>query len=245
MDDATQGILIFSLIGGGILLFGVLPWLLGRLLRLRAARRVKRVRTTDAADGKPCRLVGRVLAHPEHPHVVARFSGREVLYSLTKLVAFVPHDPNSETDNPFREKARETAAVDAFWLEDESGRVLVRLFNPGTERELTLEQRRSYKSVPMEQVEALLAHNGRSLGWVDEGFPWGQAALPADYHIDEELLTEGEQVVVVGTCRHEAAPGGAGGGGYREAPVLRVVQGERNRPLRIYSTEKDVQLLGR
>ena len=239
--DEDIGPIGLVFVAAAILLFAVLPWGLRRIFRHFGSRRIRRVRVTEAANGQPCRLAGTARRHPDHPPLTTRFSEKEVLWCRARLLAFVQHDPNRESDdNPFDEVAQELNAVDAFWLEDDSGRALVRLFHTGTERELVLPCR-SYKKLPTEKVEAMLEAKGRSLGAVREHHD----IYPEDLHVEEELLREGDRVVVVGTCRHEAAAGGQGGGAYREAPLQRVVQGERTLPLRIYAREEDVARLSR
>jgi hypothetical protein len=197
--DEDIGPIGLVFVAGALLLFVVLPWGLRRIFRHFGSRRIRRVRVTEAANGQPCRLVGTARRHPDHPPLTTRFSEKEVLWCRARLLAFVQHDPNRESDdNPFDEVAQE-----------------------------------------LTKVEAMLEAKGRSLGAVREHHD----IYPEDLHVEEELLREGDRVVVVGTCRHEAAAGGQGGGAYREAPLQRVVQGERTLPLRIYAREEDVARL--
>lgn len=155
----------------------------------------------DAPDGEPCKLVGVARAADGEPATAAPFGETEVLYHHTRLEVL----PHGEQETP-RLLAEARRGVDAFLLEDDSGRALVTLtsYERAPAVRFAQRSRQTLVAVPMTQVTAFLASVGKKLEDFAKDLPVDAEELPATVQVVQETIIDGERVVAVGRARQLA-----------------------------------------
>jgi hypothetical protein len=149
----------------------------------------------EVKDGETCKLIGTVSLAPGEDHVLAPFSGREALVCVARLFR------DGETD----EAVKHLRAVPCFRVEDATGSALIRpLPAEGDDLEPSLTLAADGETVlrllPMEPVDAFLEAVGRTRQSLE--IANDASELPDQLSIAENVLREGDRVVVVGWCSH-------------------------------------------
>jgi hypothetical protein len=189
---------------------------------------------TDVQEGQPCMLVGELHVLPDEKPVIAPICGREVLFHLTSLKQIDPRE-----ERGFRERVEQRRGVETVRLDDGKGSALVRLCSPDNPRGVYLKApEKEIRGLPMEQVKGFLESEGKTLTDLGEGFPHDCVELPEDYYITQQVIVEGERVVLVGRASREPATAA----GEEEQLTISAPKG---RMLYLSSDEKTIAELAR
>ena len=197
------------------------------------------VASAQARDGLRLKLIGRLepLAGPSV--IEAPFTGRQCLYCCTELERY---GNSSDNGSAYETIVQSRQGVGWLRLEDDVGAVSVCFFEDEDNLEVHLEPRREslLENVDMEAVERWLQSAGRTVESVEDGFPWGNSHLPADYRIKQQLIVEGEEAVIAGMCTTRSGATTGHGGAYRSLPaeIAIVAPGGRHRTPVLVSTEQ-------
>jgi hypothetical protein len=170
---------------------------------LRALREVSVTPVRDAIDGELVRVVGRLRPGPRL--LQAPLSGRACALFEVEVDLKVKRGKSSQ----WRPLIRESEAID-FFLEDDTGRALVRIAERQTALVLDHEQRSGFLDDPTPALEAYVARHGHETT--------GGFGLNRTLRYREGVLEPDETVAVLGRGRWEddPDPGAARAGeGYR------------------------------
>ncbi len=206
----TQSVGVFELLFTGFLALSVSAGLYAWRHAVKTLLKARRPTPIAKAQSGRVKLVGRVRF--KSAGLSAPLSGR-------RCAAYHVTVEEMTSDNP--ELIRETHADD-FYIEDETGRALVRVAH----RRLELMRDRRYQSFPNElksegMVQLLVRHDAI----IDFGNLW--------LAYDEGVLEENEPVAVIGFCRRESDPDPRAQHSYREHAQIVVVEGTNDDPLLI------------
>jgi hypothetical protein len=186
---------LLPLIVVGCLLGGSLVW---RLLfsRAAAARRalkaVPRVTVAGAPDGRLVKLVG-TLRYAEHPLLMAPISERGC--ALYRVV--IREQKRSGGRGVWETVIDASDCQRSFWLEDHSGRALIKPVLTQVALVLDAHQQTGVFKDPTPELEAfLLEHGQETQGWL----------FNRNLKVEEGILEQGEQVAVMGLARWEPDP---------------------------------------
>lgn len=177
------------------LLGGSLIWRL-YFSRAAAARRalkaVQRVTVAGAPDGRLVKLVG-TLRYAHHPLLMAPISERGcALYQV-----LIREQKRSGSKGVWETIIEASECQRCFWLEDHTGRALIKPVLTQVALVLDSHQRTGIFSDPTPQLDAFLLEHGQDTkGWL----------FTRNLKVEEGVLEEGEQVAVMGLARWEPDP---------------------------------------
>jgi len=172
-----------------------LLFLLNRLMGdpMEAFRKVPLTSVADVKQGEPCKVVGVVSCAPGEEPLETPFGRRRALFYQVSVEVYSPSSDNSTGHEP---RVSERRGRELIRLQDESSSVLVRIGQPMVVFGEASAQAQS--AVSMEQVKRFLAACGKAPTDLAADFPADAPALPDRFRIIEQVIAEGDRVVVVG-----------------------------------------------
>jgi len=176
-------------------------WMNPKNITKRRLREIRRKRVVDVQDGELAKIVG-TLRYASAP-LTAPLSSRRCAYFEARVEQ--KHGKNSWR------KIAEAKDGGSFFLEDESGRALVRLEDLGAALVEDVKFNSGVLHDPTPQAYAFLDEYGESAT--------GMLGFNKTLRYAEGVLEEGEKVVVCGVGRWEVDPDPCQAGeGYRDKP---------------------------